>query len=298
MTITAVQVKELRQATGVGMMECKKALQESQGDMQKAIIWLRERGMSRAEKKAGRTAAEGLVTFAISEDAKSAAILEINCETDFAAKNSDFQNFANKLSALALAHKVNTIDELKKLTFDTDSVEESLTELIAKVGENMNLRRIKFVHVDQGVVVGYNHMAGKIGSLVCLEGDDEKAKGMELGSDLAMHIAASSPRYLSNDQVSQDELAQERELAHKKLKEEGKPEAIIEKIMQGQMKKFFSEVCFLDQPFVKEPKMNVQSYIKQSGSKFSVKSFVRFQLGEGIEVVKENFADEVAAQLD
>ncbi|NRA43882.1 MAG: elongation factor Ts [Oligoflexales bacterium] len=296
MAITAAQVKELRQSTGVGMMECKKALVENDGDMDKAIRWLREKGMARAAKKAGRTAAEGVVEIAVSDSKKEAAIVELNCETDFAGKNEDFRAFAEGVTKAALDNKINDIEALKALEWNGSTVEKQLTELIGKVGENMSLRRVNYASTEEGVISGYSHMGGKIGTLVVLSGDSSD-KAIEVGNDLAMHVAASAPKYLNRDSVSGDELEQEKEIARKRLKEQGKPDDIIEKALMGQVNKFYGEVCFVDQPFVKEPKLTVNKYVKQAGVNANISSFVRFQLGEGIEVKQENFAEEVAAQL-
>ena len=296
MTITAQQVKELRQSTGVGMMECKKALVENNGDMEKAVLWLRERGLSRAQKKSGRTAADGLVEFVVSDDQKHAAIVELNCETDFAAKNTEFQNFSKKIAQLALEQKTSDLEKFKAVKMGTHTVAEELTQLIAKVGENMNLRRVQYVSCPDGMIVGYNHMAGKIGVLISLAGGDtEKMK--EIGFNLALHVAATSPKYYSRDEVDSSELEQEKEIARKKLIEQGKPEAMIEKILLGQMNKFYTEVCFLEQAFIKEPKLSVTKYIQQVDSSAKATSFIRFQLGEGIEVSQKNFAEEVAEQI-
>ncbi|MCB9228410.1 MAG: elongation factor Ts [Deltaproteobacteria bacterium] len=296
MAITAAQVKELRQATGVGMMECKKALQESDGDMDKAVVWLRERGLARAAKKAGRTAAEGIVIFRISETGREAAILELNCETDFSAKNSAFLDFADKAISLALSHKTDSIDTLKAIDCDGIPLGDALAGLISKVGENMTLRRVRYLSVEQGLISGYSHMGGKIGVLVALSGDITEQLPA-VGADLAMHVAACSPKYHQRDEVQADELEQEKEIARVRLREQGKPEEIIEKALMGQVNKFYSDVCFLEQPFVKEPKQSVTQFVQQSGVKAKPTGFVRYQLGEGIEVREENFAEEVAAQL-
>lgn len=296
MNITAAQVKELRELTGIGMMECKKALVENDGNMEKAVHWLRERGMARAAKKSSRTAADGLVAFAIAPSKKEAAIIELNCETDFAAKNPDFAGFAETVANIALATKSGDIETIKKAKAGGSTVEETLAQLIVTVGENMQLRRAQFVNVAHGMVVGYKHMGGKIGTLIVLEGD-ETPKVAEVGADVAMHIAASAPRYLDRSAVDAGELEQEKALARKKLEGQGKPEAMVEKIVEGQMSKFYADTCLVDQPFVKEPKLSVAKYVAQSGAKTQPVAFVRFQLGEGIEVQETNFADEVAAQL-
>lgn len=296
MAITAAQVKELREATGVGMMECKKALTENNGDMEQAVRWLREKGMARAANKAGRTAAEGVVEFAIAANGKEAAMLELNCETDFSGKNADFCAFAKDVAQLALEKRLSDIEALKACAWRGTTVAEQLAQLIAKVGENMSLRRLAFLQVIDGVVSGYNHMNGRIGALVALQGASG-AVVEELGKEVAMHVAAAAPKYLNREQVDSRELEQEKEIARTRLREQGKPEAIIEKAMQGNINKFFSDVCLLEQPFIKEPKLNVTQYLKEKGCNAVPQAFARFQLGEGIEVKKENFADEVAAQL-
>jgi len=296
MTIKASQVKELREKTGVGMMECKKALVENSGDLEKAILWLRERGMSRAAKKAGRTAAEGICHVLVNDEKTTGVILEVNCETDFTGKNEAFQNFAKEAAKIALDSDVASIEQLAETAMGSSTVGQTLTDLIAKIGENMNLRRVAVLKADNGLVAGYSHMGGKIGTLVRLTGanNDEVSA---LGQDLAMHCAAAAPRFLNRDTVDAKELEQEQELARKKLLEEGKPENMIEKILLGQMNKFYSEICLVDQPFVKEPKLTITKYIQQSKLSVELDGFTRFQLGEGIDKKTENFAEEVAAQL-
>lgn len=297
MSVTASQVKELRQRTGVGMMECKKALVEKSGDMEQAIVWLRERGMAKAAKKAGRTTAEGVVQIARATDGKSAAVVELNCETDFAAKNAEFRSFAEKVAGLALEKGLSDIDALKVAPFEGATVAEALTGLISTVGENMSLRRVSTLAVEQGCVVGYSHMGGKIGSLVAVRSGAEKDALEVAGADLAMHIAASAPKYLQRDQVDASDLEQEKDIIRKRLVEQGKPENIIEKALLGQVNKYYSDVCFVDQPFVKEPKLSVSAYLKKVDSSAVIASFARFQLGEGIEVEKGDFASEVADTL-
>lgn len=296
MSITASQVKELRQKTGVGMMECKKALVENGGDLEKSILWLRERGMSRAAKKAGRVAAEGMIAMALSADAKKAAILEVNCETDFSAKNESFVAFVKEAAQIALDNNVESIEQLAETKMANNTVGQQLVELVSTVGENMQLRRVKTVSVDNGLIASYSHMGGKIGCLVVLEGEPSDAAA-ELGKELAMHVAAAAPRFFDRESVDATELEQEKELSRKKLLEQGKPAEMIEKILVGQMNKFYSEICFVDQPFVKEPKLSITKYVAQTKLPVKVVGFERFQLGEGIEKKTENFADEVAAQL-
>ncbi len=296
MTITASMVKELREKTGVGMLECKKALEENQGDLEKAILWLRERGLSRAAKKADRVAAEGMVKVLVSPDARSGVVLELNCETDFVSKNEDFQKFAQDVAELALTRKVHDLDTLKTLKLGAETVDATLSNLIAKIGENMRLRRLGFLSSSKGTVAGYTHMGGKIGSLVLLDGA-EGAEVQEIGKDIAMHAAAAGPRYLKSDEVNTDELEQEKELARKQLLEQKKPENMIEKILAGQITKFYKEVCLIEQAFVKDQNLTIRQLVTEKGKGASLSAFHLFKLGEGIEKKKENFAEEVAAQL-
>ncbi len=297
MAITAGQVKELREKTGVGMMECKKALEESAGDMEKAIVWLRERGMSRAAKKADRIAAEGTVFVQISPDKSTGVVIEVNCETDFAGKNADFVKFVEEAATLALSENLPSVEAMLETKMSNgETVANTLTALIAKIGENLKLRRVSVISAKNGVVGGYIHMGGKIGTLVALDG----AKGAaveDLAKDLAMHVAAASPRYLESSEVDTTELDQERAIARKKLEEEGKPAEMIEKILVGQMQKFFKEVCLLEQQYVKDPNTNITKLLKASGHPVTLSAFRRFGLGEGIEKKQENFADEVAATM-
>lgn len=295
MNISAAQVKELREKTGVGMMECKKALVESSGDMEKAILWLRERGMSRAATKADRVAAEGIVEIALSADHTRAVVLEINCETDFAGKNESFRTFAREAAQVALEEKIESIEALKTAKMPSGaSVEQTLMELIVKVGENMNLRRLQAMQVADGFIARYIHMGGRIGVLVGLQGA-RSAAADTVGADLAMHVAAAAPRYFQASDVVTKELDQERELARKKLLEQGKPEAMVDKIVDGQMSKFYKEVCLIEQPFIKEPKQSVLEYVNSTKLGLKPVQFSRFQLGEGIEVKAQNFAEEVAS---
>lgn len=295
--ISALLVKDLREKTGVGMMECKKALEENSGDMEKAIVWLRERGMSRAAKKADRIAAEGMVHFVIGKNGNAAALLEVNCETDFASKNELFRQFVEETATLAMDQGIDDVEKLStvKLASGT-TVDETLKGLIQKIGENMKVRRVQTVKTPSGVVAGYSHMGGKIGTLVALEGA-ASAPIAEVGKDIAMHVAAAFPRYLSRTEVNQAELAQERDIARKKLVEEKKPEAMIEKILEGQMNKFYKEVCLVEQAFVKDPDTSISKLLEKTDKNLKLTKFLRFQLGEGIEKKQENFAAEVAAQL-
>jgi elongation factor Ts len=276
------------------MMECKKALEETGGDFEKAILYLRERGMSRAQKKAGRVTSEGLVEVGINETQNEGVVLEINCETDFVSKNEDFQKFAKEATHLALKNKTNSIEDLAAVKMSSGaSVQDTLTSLIAKIGENLQLRRVGYLSAKNGVVACYNHMGGKIGALVALDNIAPNA-GDELAKDIAMHVAAASPRYLHEKEVDTTELEQEKILAKKKLLEEGKPENMIEKIMMGQVNKFYKEVCLVEQPFIKDPKLSVKQLVAKAGANVTLSGFKRFQLGEGIEKKSEDFAEEVA----
>ncbi|MCX6118915.1 MAG: translation elongation factor Ts [Proteobacteria bacterium] len=296
-TISASMVKDLREKTGVGMMECKKALEENSGDMDKAIVWLRERGMSRAAKKADRVAAEGIVHFVIGDKGDSAVLLEVNCETDFVSKNDDFKNFVTETAKVALTQSINDVEKLSAMKLSSGtSIDETIKGLIQKIGENMRLRRVQVLKYPGAIISGYSHMGGKIGTLCVLEGASG-ANVQEVGKDIAMHIAAAFPKYLNRTEVDQSELAQERDIARKKLVEEKKPEAMIDKILEGQMNKFYKEVCLVEQAFVKDPDTSITKLLEKTDKNLKLSKFLRFQLGEGIEKKQENFAAEVAAQL-
>ena len=289
MAITTALIKELRERTGAGMLDCKKALEENGGDIEKAIDWLREKGIAKAAKKSGRVAAEGLVFAAVSADRKKGAILEFNSETDFVAKNDEFKTFGEKLVQLSLEHDLTSEDELKAFELEGKKVEDNLTELIAKIGENMNIRRLKLVSTD-GFIETYIHLGGKIGVLLNVSGEAtpenvEKAKGV------AMHVAAMDPKYLNSEQVTADDLEREKEIARHQLQQEGKPENIIEKILDGKMRKFYEENCLINQKYVRDDSVTIEKFIAPS----SIISFDRFKVGEGIEREESDFAAEVAA---
>ncbi|MEJ2142015.1 MAG: translation elongation factor Ts [Gammaproteobacteria bacterium] len=288
MAITAAQVKELRERTGVGMMECKKALTETDGDMDAAIELLRKSGAAKADKKAGRTAAEGLVAIRISDDNKTAAVVEVNCETDFAAKDDNFSGFVDKLANHILATRPADMDALMASEMDGETVEAALKNLIAKVGENMNIRRFEIID-GKGSFSSYMH-GTRIGVLVDLEGGDDT-----LGKDIAMHVAASRPICVSEDQVPQEAINKEKEIFAAQAQESGKPADIIEKMITGRINKFLKEITLLGQPFVKDPDQTVEKLLKAADA--SVAAFIRYEVGEGIEKKKENFAEEVAAQM-
>ncbi len=304
MEIKASLVKELREKTGAGMMECKKALAEVGGDLEAAIDFLRKKGMSVAEKKAGRVASQGLVGVAVS--GTKGAIVELNSETDFVAKNADFQSFLAQVTNVALA-QCGDMEAIKAADMNGKSVADTLTSLIATIGENMNLRRAGFVSVDTGVVVPYIHTAaapnmGKIGVLVALESTADANTLNELGKKLAMHIAAANPRFLAIADVDEATIAHEKGIYEEQAKNSGKPAAIIEKMVEGRMRKFYEEVVVLEQAFIMDPDKKVKDVItdvaKTAGSDVKMAAFVRFGLGEGIEKKEEDFAAEVAKQIN
>jgi len=291
MAISAAQVKELRERTGSGMMECKKALLEANGDMDAAIEALRKSGLAKADKKAGRVAAEGLIVIEVSPDGKEAALVEVNSETDFVAKKEEFQEFARNVARRVLADKPASVEELLKLPItdgsDTD-IETARKELIAKLGENIGVRRFEIVQ-SSGTIGCYLH-GTRIGVLVELEGGDEA-----LARDIAMHIAASRPVSISEEDMPQDILEKEKEIITAQAQESGKPADIVEKMVQGRIRKFLAEVTLLGQPFVKDTDTSVGKLLDKAGAK--VLSFRRMELGEGIEKKQENFAEEVMAQV-
>ena len=289
MAITASLVKELRERTGAGMMECKKFLTETDGDIDAAIETMRKAGMAKADKKAGRVAAEGLATIKMTDDNKNAIILEVNSETDFVTKGDDFKDFVSSIADCVLANKPADVETLLTLPLASGtSVEDTRKELIAKIGENMAVRRFE-IFADADVVGTYQH-GERIAVMVELEGGD-----VELGKDIAMHIAASKPACVSEAEVDVATLNKEREIFSAQAAESGKPDNIIEKMVEGRIKKFLKEVTLLGQPFVKDPDQTVEQLLKSKNA--SVKRFVRFEVGEGIEKKEENFADEVMAQI-
>lgn len=286
--VSAALVKDLREKTGAGMLDCKKALDETQGDLDAAIEYLRKKGLAAAAKKAGRIAAEGAVVACL-KDGKLGVIVEVNSETDFVAKNETFMGFANEIAELIADKKPADVDALMAVTTKSgDTVEVYLNNMIAKIGEKLGIRR--FALVEAGNVGTYIHGAGKIGVVVELEGGDA-----ELAKDLCLHIAASNPKYLDETFVDADFIAKEREIAAAKLKEQGKAENMIPKIVEGQMGKLLKEVCLVSQPFVKDPDTTIAKLVASKGAK--VVSYTRFELGEGIEKKQENFVEEVMKQI-
>lgn len=303
--ITAAMVKELRETTSAGMLDCKKALVEMNGDMEQAVDWLRKKGLASAAKKASRIAAEGLVAVAV--DGNKGAVVEVNSETDFVAKNEIFQEYVADAAIVALMHKGEVCD---MKTFQCPKVhksfEERLTDMIAKIGENMNLRRAKMVEVSDGVVSSYIHNAagtniGKIGVLVALESTGDKAKLAELGKHIAMHVAASNPLFLSIADVDSAAVEHEKLIFAEQAKASGKPENIIEKMVEGRVKKYYDEVVLEEQAYIMDPDKKVKDIVantaKEIGAPIKLTEFVCFKLGEGLQKKEEDFASEVAAQL-
>lgn len=299
MEIKASLVKELRERTGAGMLDCKKALVENEGDIEKAIDWLREKGISKAAKKSGRIAAEGLVFAKIDENHKKGIVLEFNSETDFVAKNDDFKEFGHILTERALDSNVENLDDLLKLEISGKTVETLLTELIAKIGENLKLRRLEvFKACCDTFVVDYLHMGGKIGVLVKAKGEASK-ENIEKVRGVAMHIAAMDPKFLSKDDVSHEDLAREEEVLRVQFEEESKAKGktlnteMVDRIIKGKLGKYYEENCLNQQKYVRDDKKTVSDFLKP----VEVVSYVRFKVGEGIEKKEEDFAAEVAAQI-
>jgi elongation factor Ts len=290
MAISAALVKELRERTSAGMMECKKALVETNGDIEAAVEYLRKAGMAKADKKADRTAAEGLIVIETAGDAKKAAMVEVNCETDFVAKDDNFQKFAKEVAAIVLNNTPADLDALLATKMQSgDSVQDTIKGLIAKIGENMSVRRFVIMESSAGTIGSYSH-GSRIGVLVDIEGGDA-----ELAKDIAMHVAASKPECVSAEQVPGELIDKEKEIFSAQAAESGKPADIIEKMVTGRINKFLKEITLLGQPFVKDPDTTVEKLLKSKSA--NVVAFSRFEVGEGIERKQENFADEVMAQV-
>ena len=306
MAITASMVKELRETTGVGMLECKKALTETNGDMQKAIEYLREKGLAASEKKAGRIAAEGLVDIYVSDDKKIAAIVEVNSETDFVAKNQTFKDYVANVAKQASETDAKNVEEFfaeKWIVDNSLTVKEALSQQVAVIGENLNIRRFeKYNREISGSLVSYIHGGGRIGVLIELACDKEANELEELGKNLAMQIAALNPKFISTEDVPKDYVDKEREILTQQAKNDpknaSKPEAIIEKMIVGRLNKEMKEICLIEQPYVKDGDMTVKQYIesvaKIVGAPIKITRYIRFETGEGIEKKEENFAEEVA----
>ena len=287
MAITAQMVKELREKTGAGMMDCKKALTQTEGDMEKAIDFLREKGIAKAAKKADRIAAEGLTQIEV--QGNEAVIIELNSETDFVAKNEGFQNLTKEISAHLLAAKPANLEEaLESKMENGETLQGHINNAIAKIGEKLSLRRFALkTKGDNDAFGAYLHMGGRIGVLTVLEGTTDEA----VAKDVAMHIAAINPKYISRDAVSEEEVAREREVLTQQALNEGKPEKIVAKMVEGRLGKYFEEICLLDQAFVKDSDQKVGKFVSSKGA--TVADFTRYEVGEGMEKREENFAEEV-----
>ena len=291
MSISAKDVKALRDRTGAGMMDCKKALIENDGDFDLAAEWLQKKSIIKREKKADRVAAEGLIHIWANDDSTAAIVLEVNCETDFVSRNDDFVAFVHEITKTIGESGISTLDDIDKVSFDGKSVDEVLTEKTATIGEKIDLRRMARYENAAGTVGHYIHAGGQIGVLTDVEGKDEG-----FARDVAMHIAAMKPAYLSPDEVSEEATAQQEGIFRARLLEEGKPEKIIPRILEGQIAKWRNEHSLLEQPFVKNPDVSVRQH-QDNTDGVTLKGFVRLEVGEGIEKQESNLAEEVAAQL-
>ncbi|MCY6380945.1 translation elongation factor Ts [Hoeflea prorocentri] len=303
MSISASQVKELREKSGAGMMDCKKALTETNGDMEAAVDWLRAKGIAKADKKSGRTAAEGLV--GVASDGNKAVVVEINSETDFVARNDAFQDLVRGVAEVALGTD-GTVEAVSAATYPPTgkSVTDSVTDAVATIGENMNLRRSALLSVDEGVVASYVHNAvgdglGKLGVLVAVKSSGNAEALAAIGKQVAMHVAATNPLAVTSADVDATVAERERSIFIEQARESGKPDNIIEKMVEGRMRKFFEEVALMSQSFVVNPDLTVEAAIKEAeaaaGAPITVTGFIRFQLGEGVEKEESDFAAEVAA---
>ncbi|ERJ13468.1 translation elongation factor Ts [Haloplasma contractile] len=289
MAVTAAMVKELRTKTGAGMLDCKKALEANDGDIDQAIDWLREKGISKAAKKADRVAAEGLCSIEV--EGNNAVLFELNSETDFVAKNKEFLALLDEVGKALISAKPQTIEDALNVDVNGKTIETILTEGTAKIGEKLTLRRVVVLEKTDSQNFGaYKHMGGRIAVLTLVDGANE-----EVAKDVAMHVAAIKPKYLRQEDVSADELEKEKEILTKEALNEGKPEKIVAKMVEGRIKKYVQEICLADQQFVKDPDVTVDKYVKNNDGE--LKAFVRFEVGEGIEKQESNFAEEVMSQV-
>lgn len=287
--ITASMVKELRELTGAGMLDCKKALEENNGNIEQAIDWLREKGISKAAKKADRIAAEGLVNIIV--EGNKASILEVNSETDFVASNDEFKSLIDVISKLLIANNVNTVEEALNITTTEGTLNNTIVAKIAKIGEKLSFRRfLSIAKSDSESFGAYIHSNKKIATLIVVEN-----ASADVAKDVAMHAAAMKPKYLSKEEISNEDLEKEREIQKQIAINEGKPADIAEKMVEGRINKFYKEVCLKEQPFVKDPDITVETYVKNNGGK--IISMVRYEVGEGLEKRSDNFAEEVMNQL-
>ncbi len=288
MTVTAQLVKELREITGVGMMDCKKALSETDGDLEKAVEYLRKAGQAKADKKASRVAAEGKILISADTENNQHTILEINCETDFVAKDEKFNKFSESVLRALTRSSVSTVEELSGIEENGSTIDDERKKLIAEIGENISIRRFSFLNSDN-TIGSYIHM-GRIGVMVEVEGSQDE----DLAKDLAMHIAANNPLYKDQNDVPAEELEKEKEILKAQALAEGKPEDIIEKMIQGRLNKYLEQITLYGQPFVKDPDIKVSKLLENAGA--SIKGFIRYELGEGIEKKKDDFVEEVKKQ--
>lgn len=287
---TAQDVKNLREKTGAGMLDCKKALDETKGNIEEAINWLREKGISKALKKAERIAAEGL-SEAVSNDT-NAVIIEVNCETDFVARNEEFKTLINTIANAILNNEVKIMEDANKLVVDNETIEEKIVAFTAKIGEKISFRRFEKLAKTESQEFGiYSHMGGKITSVVVIEGNNH-----EVAKDIAMHVAAMNPSYLVSSDIPEDVLNKEREIIKEQSMNEGKPAEIAEKMVEGRIRKFFKEVCLIEQEFIKDPSLSVGNYAKNNNC--SIVKMVRYEVGEGIEKRNDDFATEVMNQIN
>jgi elongation factor Ts len=290
MSISASDVSNLRQMTGAGMMDCKTALDEAEGNIEKAAEILRKKGIVKAGKRAGKIAAEGTVNVKV--DGNTAVVLEINSETDFVAKNEDFKEVVAKMTDFVLAQKLSNVEDILKQEMEGKKVEEYLTEVTAKIGEKVSLRRVVVLEkIDNEAFGAYIHMGGKIGTLVVITNSTDQ----DMARDIAMHAAAANPKYLDSSKIPAEVIDKEKEVYTEQLKNEGKPENIIENILKGKINKFYGEVCLIEQPFIKDDKKKVKEILADNSE---VKEYVRFELGEGIEKKSTDFAAEVKEQME
>ncbi len=289
MAVTAQLVKQLRDKTGAGMLDCKKALVETDGDLDKAVDYLREKGIATAAKKAGRIAAEGLCNVLV--DGDKAVLYELNSETDFVAKNDEFLALLENIGTTIMKSNVTTLEKALELDMGGKSIADRIIDATAKIGEKLTLRRVQVRTKEEGMTFGhYRHMGGKIVTLAIIEGDDD-----EVAKDVAMHVAANNPLYLDQRDVSEDVLAHERDVLRKQALEEGKPEKIVDKMVEGRLNKYLKEICLVDQPFVKDGDITVGKYLQNANAK--PVGFVRLEVGEGIEKRQDDFASEVKSQM-
>lgn len=297
MAVNMESIKALRSRTGAGVLDCKKALAEVDGDVEAAVEYLREKGIADAAKKSGRIAAEGMVNVLISDDKKSGIIVEINSETDFVAKNDKFKSLVSNVSEHLLQTDTRDIDGVLSESWykdDNKDLKTIINEAISTIGENINLRRLKKYNTD-GFLQGYIHMGGKIGVLVDIDGE-YNTENQKVAKDISMHIAASSPEYINRQELSEEAIEKEKNIYREQMLNEGKPEHIIDNIIKGKMEKYYSQVCLLEQEFVRDTDITVGELLEEKG--LGVNSFTRFELGEGIEVEEEDFASEVMSEIE